>query len=470
MYIKNIEVGNGFLLNTGSTYGDNILSYNLKCTDDTDSCILFSVGIGSLYYCNLNFLVYSNDLFIEIGDYSYFPDSVGIGKIDFDLCKSQDKDGDVFEVKFYRNGCVRFYLPCKKRKDIRSIHKDLIRIINNLDDSIDSVDISLVQHSCLSYIPDNVCAVVDGVLTTDVGDVSELAGEVICEASKQNGIDEGDICNFEEMGMMDKLSFIDGIEPKLRVGEWHESPNGVLYCAGRSSFGATLCFILDMPVLSARGIELYRDMFCGVVRKNRSGSVSIAQVNKIGSYLDSSKKADILDNFQDIDFIINGRSVASEENGREMLKTGYSYKKFYITEVLDGLNMLTIRFYFEELNILYEFSVNKSTKRLMPVDVPISCSKNDMLGMLKSISLKDKDILKSIKYSKFVVYNYNGEDIEIDENTAVDTCYCFSDCIEVCKKRKGKKFLVVEFTEKSIGSQWELMVLSSKCHIIKKLA
>lgn len=437
---------------------DKVRSFSITHLGSGDTCLKFTMNVG-LKRGEVSFLMYENDIFVGVGKVPESKDSVEIYQ---DYISTYNLYGKKCAKLVNCDSCV--YVSARGYHGFSQEKLDmLVDDISGLDDDIDLINISLKP---MGY----VCKVVNGVLSESNEDVTKYIDSLIGVAlHNSDALDIGE-CDLAELEMLNRLTFIEGIKPIIPFDEWFESDNGVLYCASAVSTGVIFCFIVDVPVLSARGIELYRDLVGGFVKPKDGTSIKKKDITRLGSYRDESEREEILKVYNKVSVLAKMSSVDKEIKSR-LCRVGLSYKDYHIVDISDGLNMLSVDFVKESVECTYRFSVMKGNKnKIIPVDLPIGFSKNDVLGLLKLVYSIDKDILKPIEGSKFVIYNYDGLNVKIDSSTAVDTCYCFSDCLKICNKRKGDKFLVVEFTNDSIGSQWEVLCLSSKCPIIRKIA
>lgn len=453
--VRNVSTEDCTLEDAGS-----VTSFSIIREGSGGNCLKFIMNKGFRH--EVSFLAYNNDIFVGIGKFSKDKDIV---KIPSDYGAPYGLYGNICAKIIYDDSDNRVYVSVRNYSGFNQKKLDmLVGEISNLDDSIDLVDISLKPMGF-------VCKIVNGVLSESNEDVTKYIDEHIGTALYNSDALELDKCDLKELGMLDKLSFIEGLNDIIPFNKWFESDNGVLYCASVVSTGVVLCFIADVPVLSARGIELYRSLMGGFVKPaDGNSNVRKNTISCLGSYRDEKGKEEILRVYNKVGILAN-MSVVDKETKLRLHRVGLSYKDYHITGISDGINMLTVEFNKEAVDSKYKFSVLKGDKnKIIPEDLPLGFSKNDVLGLLKLVYSIDGNILKSIYGSKFVIYNYDGLNVKIDSSTAVDTCYCFSDCLKICNKRKGDKFLVVEFTNDSIGSQWEVLCLSSKCPIIRKIA
>lgn len=52
----------------------------------------------------------------------------------------------------------------------------------------------------------------------------------------------------------------------------------------------------------------------------------------------------------------------------------------------------------------------------------------------------------------------------------INTCYNFSDCLELCKNKKGKKFLIAMFNGETVSGQWRVLLSGSNYCTLSKIA
>ena len=80
--------------------------------------------------------------------------------------------------------------------------------------------------------------------------------------------------------------------------------------------------------------------------------------------------------------------------------------------------------------------------------------------LYKTLISADSSIFKKGDF-KLCVYTC-GDDFDTikitEKRYVIDTCYNFSDCLQLCKNKTGSKFLIVMFNGDTISGQWRVFM------------
>lgn len=262
--------------------------------------------------------------------------------------------------------------------------------------------------------------------------------------------------SLKDEGIYDKLEFINGVGDNVVLNKWYKSLNDIDYCVILND-GLELNALVEIPTYSAHDVCLYTSVYKYSIRKTKDEVKPLTISNKpIFMYKDDKMKEELYSKYMGNLNLLRNPDVVDSIN------TGYSCGEYSVFSVEDGSKSLKIRLCLPERRLSYSLIVNKEYKKVLLGDAPLGFKKTELDGILKLLVNTDKEILKP-KNSKYVIYNYNeSEDkIEIGKDKPVDTCYNIGDCVEICKKRSGNIFLIIEYTERSICSYKKLTLFGN---------
>lgn len=127
-------------------------------------------------------------------------------------------------------------------------------------------------------------------------------------------------------------------------------------------------------------------------------------------------------------------------------------------------NLLLLR----GLRKVYSFCYMKMFHKIMNIDFPY---RNEKLpaNLIRYLAKRYTTIF--IRTSlRFVIYVYTGEKIILDAKHLAEYATSIHECEDICKSRKEKRFLVLEFTKESIVHQYVIRKSSSGSVNTTKLA
>lgn len=273
----------------------------------------------------------------------------------------------------------------------------------------------------------------------------------------QNSLEEG-MYNLEELELSslaksNKLP-IDNIG---EIDKWYKANEELYYKVGfNTSKTPTITVVYAEETYSIKDRYLYTSVYKSILNKSKKVYRNSPSTVVVGRFYDKGRTASVMEGY------MNGEKTLDIPKKIE----GYdSIGEYYISEIIDDLSTCTFKIGCSHellLDAVYEFSLQKINDKvkIIPKSLPIGAGKDFIMGMVKSARKNCKDLLKSTS-GKYAIYNLNGEDISFDTETPIDTCYTLEDCRKICKKRAGKTFLVVRFTEESISAQYRMVALSN---------
>lgn len=267
--------------------------------------------------------------------------------------------------------------------------------------------------------------------------------------------------SLKEECIYDKLEFLKGIEDNVVLNKWYKSLNGIDYCVILND-GLELNALIEIPTYSAHNVCLYTSVYKYSIRKNKNGIQNPILSNKpIFMYKDNVMKKELYNKYK------GNLELLRDPDIKDSVETGYSCGEYYVFLVEDGSKSLKIHLCLPERKLYYSLIADKESKKVLLGDAPIGFKKSELNGIIVSLVNTDKEILKP-KDTKYVIYNYNEieDKVEIGKNKPIDTCYNIGDCIEICKKRNGYVFLIIEYTKQSICAYKKLNLLGNGKYLI----
>lgn len=128
-----------------------------------------------------------------------------------------------------------------------------------------------------------------------------------------------------------------------------------------------------------------------------------------------------------------------------------------IEDISDSFRDITVSFKMSGIKYTtYTVRYIKECKKIVSERLPIGWGAREAFLFLKEIMLKLNcpNLLRKSNH-KYVIYSILNDEIIIDEDRIIDVCYSMEDAKRIISKRKGAKFLIVEFSDESIVGQWK---------------
>ncbi len=275
--------------------------------------------------------------------------------------------------------------------------------------------------------------------------------------------DTNDVLKLNNLDIKEVFGFIEDMKYSLICNKWYRSGN-VYYRYIRNFDGQYLLFLANNIVTTLSGKSLYQEL-CRYKYKVLDDGTKVSRGSNpivLGRFRTKKKYESLIEYYKISSSLSEIRSCS--KYNKEFLYTELGNN---ILQVLDGMETLEILFEDKDKEVTLRISKGRKQRFWFSEE---GYTIEDVRRLLSKVLSKDKNILDIVN-SKFVIYRLLSNDsIKLDEKNIIDTCKNFNDCKKICSKRSGNRFLIVEFSEESIKSQWELRSIGKDNAIIRKIA
>ena len=257
------------------------------------------------------------------------------------------------------------------------------------------------------------------------------------------------------------------IESSVRVNKWYKSPSGKYYAF--LGWKGLFVYLRVESVYSGSGIVLYKELIA-CIYNDKSKSRSYSE-RVVGRFRGKEKRLKLLELCMKTD-MITSPTYYSEVYTCEICPS------LGVTRVLDGANQVDVflscsPYFLPKCNMADRHIIfKKNDKCSYYMDGDFDISDSDMKLLYSTLLRVDSGMFEKGNF-KYGVYTWD-EGMDVVKITAkryvIDSCHNFLDCLNLCKNKTGKKFLIVMFNGDTISGQWRVLLSGKHDYSVSRIA